>query len=150
MWDYFMDATEFEKKLSTLHDLLMSIKGRQIDCVGKMDERRYQFRYISGCLPVMCYAEINPVSNIFLVRAMLELPVEETRRPDVLAHISEINYLLSIGNFVLNMETGEVRFKLGFCFGDEPLTPHLMITHIDAMCYFLDHHIEDIVHRAFS
>ncbi|BCM91666.1 hypothetical protein IAD21_03541 [Abditibacteriota bacterium] len=140
-----METADFNEKLEELHHLLITIKGRQISSVSELDERRYYFRYVAGCMPLMCYAEINPVSNIFLVRAMLSSPGKKVHSA-LIPYIMKVNHSLPIGSYTMDEEDGEVRFKIGYCFGYEPLSAHLMLTHIDATCYFLDHHIEEIVH----
>jgi hypothetical protein len=140
-----MNAAELKTKLDELHAILTTIKGRKIDSVQALDDDAYQFRYLACWpqhgIPVSCYAQIDPGMNLFLFRGVLDVPFEPPERALAAEYILRINYPLPIGNWAMDGDSGEVRFKLGFCFGHETLTKHLMLTHIDAACYFIDEHI---------
>lgn len=139
-----MEAGELTKKLAELHEMLTTVTGLQIDGVEALDDDSYQFRFVADWpergIPLSCYAQINAAMDLFLIRGLFSPPFPPPLRPQVAEYILRINYPLALGNWAMEADTGEVRFKLGFCFGHETLTKHLMLTHLHAACDVMDQH----------
>lgn len=146
-----MDAAPFRATLGELREILTTIQGRKVDSVKTQDKDAYQYRYLYRDLsprcgiPVACYTQINPKLNVFLVRGSFGVPFAPSLRIAASEYIQRINDPLPIGNWAIDLDTGEVRFKLGFCYGHHKLTKHLMLTHIDAACYSIDERVMGFV-----
>jgi hypothetical protein len=83
----------------------------------RMDDHRWQFEHISGWYPLNCYAEVNPVMDAFMFRAICTPPVEPAHRELVARYIMRANYELPIGAWAMDIDDGEVRWKSGVYFG---------------------------------
>jgi hypothetical protein len=71
-------------------------------------------------------AEAHEDRDQVVVYAIAEATVPEERRTDVARELHRINYGLYLGNFELDLEDGEVRFKASVDFGGTPPTPELI------------------------
>ncbi len=73
-----------------------------------------------------CFARIMPELNQFLFYAIAPVKAPEDARPAAAEFITRANYGLRIGNFELDWNDGEVRYKSSLDFEDEVLTPQLI------------------------
>jgi hypothetical protein len=85
----------------------------------------------TGAFPV--YVKANEAVDQLVVYAVLPEPVPIERRPDVGSLLAGLNYGLSIGNFELDHEDGEVRFRAGIDVDGGTLTPR-MVRSLAAAC----------------
>src|SRR5262245_43995158 len=73
----------------------------------------FAFPWVAGCIPMSCCAKVNPDMGGFIFRAINPLPVEPARRPLVGEFIHRVNYARPIGNWAVDLDSGDVRFKNG-------------------------------------
>ena len=99
-----MVAAELRAKLELLHGILSERFTPR-----RLDDHSWEFRHVAGWVPLSCYAEINPEMEAFLFRAINPLPVEPVRRGPVAEYIARVNYPLPVGNWAIDLDTGDVR-----------------------------------------
>ena len=71
-------------------------------------------------------AEAHEERDQAVVYAVVEALVPEQRRTDVALALHRINAGLYLGNFELDLDSGEIRFKASIDFGGTPPTPELV------------------------
>lgn len=107
----------------------------------RLDEHSWGFRHVAGWVPLSCYAEINPQIRAFLFRAINALPVDPERRGAVAEYIARVNYTLPVGNWAIDLDTGDVRWKSGFYFGEGELRASMVREVIGSSLFFIGQHI---------
>lgn len=110
----------------------------------RLDEHSWGFRHVAGWVPLSCYAEINPEMRAFLFRAINPLPVEPGRRGVVAEFLTRVNYGLPVGNWAIDLETGDVRWKSGLYFGDADLAEPIVREVIGSSLFFIGQHVVGI------
>lgn len=108
---------------ATLGDFLQEDKWHP----HRLDDRyiyRLGFSGKNGSLA--CYAQIRPELEQFLFFAMIPVKAPPERRPAVAEFITRANYGLRIGNFEMDLNDGEVRYKSSLDFEGVELTPRLI------------------------
>ncbi len=58
-----------------------------------------------------CVAQVEPTQEVFLFYSMLGVYVPEPKREKVALFLTRANYGMRVGNFEMDLEDGEVRFK---------------------------------------
>jgi hypothetical protein len=71
-------------------------------------------------------AEAHEERDQAIVYAVVEAHVPGERRTDVALLLHRINAVLYLGNFELDPDDGEIRFKASIDFGGTPPTPELV------------------------
>ena len=71
-------------------------------------------------------AEAHEERDQAVVYAVVEAHVPEERRAEVALLLHRINAGLYLGNFELDLDDGEIRFKASIDFGGTPPTPELI------------------------
>jgi hypothetical protein len=136
-----MDAQVLQAALAPLQQVLE--ERWELTLVA---DNTYQFEYLTEPgIPMACLAWINPQSEGLFFRVVMQLPVEQHLRPLMAELITRINYPLANGAFVLDYETGDLRFKSALFFGGTPLTQPLIRHLIDSSLMFVDQHILSVV-----
>jgi hypothetical protein len=130
-----MSTAELQAGLKLLHGILSERWTPR-----RLDEHSWEFQHVAGWVPLSCYAEINPAMEAFLFRAINPLPVESARRGLVAEYITRVNYPLPIGNWAIDLDSGDVRWKAGLCFGGAGLGESLIRHVIDASLFFVYQH----------
>lgn len=131
-----MHPDELQIMLQMLHTILAEKWTPQ-----KLDEQSWGIQYVAGWVPLSGYAEINPQMEAFLFRAINPLPVELSKRGLVAEYIARVNYPLPIGNWAINLDDGEVRWKSGIYFGGCDLSDRLIRHVIESSQFFIYQHI---------
>jgi hypothetical protein len=72
------------------------------------------------------FVHVFPARRRVVVYAALPDPVPERRRVEVAELLTCANGALAIGNFDLNFDDGEIRFRSGIDLGSTPLTDDLI------------------------
>lgn len=72
---------------------------------------------------VACYAQIRMELQQFLFYVMAPVKAPEGQRSQVAEFITRTNYGLRIGNFEMDFQDGEVRYKSSLDFEGSTLTP---------------------------
>ncbi len=73
-----------------------------------------------------CYAQVRVELEQFIFYALAPVKVPEEARPAVAEYITRANYGLRIGNFEMDYNDGEVRYKSSLDFEDERLNANLI------------------------
>lgn len=111
-----------------------------------IDAWTFQYRHITSIgIPLDCLAWINPQMNAFLFRAIMQTPVKIDLRAKMAEFLTRVNYPLPIGNWSLDMDSGEIRFKTGLYFGEIQLHPTLIKFAIESVLFFVDKDIYGII-----
>ncbi len=72
-----------------------------------------------------CYAQAREEQQQFVFYSLCPVIIPEDRRAEVLEFLTRANYGLIIGNFEMDLDEGEVRYKTSFDCEDVPVTPAL-------------------------
>ena len=75
---------------------------------------------------VRCYAQIRVDLEQFLFYVVAPVKAPEEMRAEVVEYLTRANFGLRIGNFELDYDDGEVRYKSSLDFEGETLTPGLI------------------------
>ena len=59
-----------------------------------------------------CYFRVNPEQEIIAFYVDISSKAPEGRRKEAMEYITRINHNLYLGNYEMNMETGDIRYKL--------------------------------------
>lgn len=73
-----------------------------------------------------CYAQAREPEQQIVLYSICPLRVPENRRPAMAEFLTRANYGLVIGNFEMDYEDGEVRFKTSLDVEDAETTPALL------------------------
>jgi hypothetical protein len=111
----------------------------------RQDEWSFTFPWVAGSIPLSCYAQVNPDMCGFIFRAINPLPVEPAKRILVGEFIQRANYTQPIGNWAIDLDTGDVRFKNGVYFRGGELSENMIRNVIDSSLFFVYHDIMCIV-----
>jgi hypothetical protein len=86
----------------------------------------YQTSFSGESGPITCYAQVRVEEEILLCYAVAPVQVEEAARPAMAEFVARANYGLWIGNFEMDWDDGEVRYKSSLDFEGVALTPALI------------------------
>ena len=75
------------------------------------DETVLVLRYVAGAHQWTCYAQAREAERQLVFYSVAPLTVEPARRAAVMEFVTRANYDLVLGNFELDLDDGEVRFK---------------------------------------
>ncbi len=73
-----------------------------------------------------CYAQVRDDAEQFIFYSLCPVNAPEDMRPWVAEYLTRANYGLFLGNFELDFEDGEVRFKTGIDVEGDELTTALV------------------------
>jgi hypothetical protein len=107
----------------TLHHIL---NAKKIELSEVKEKQAYSFVYATekSIFPTLVW--IRPNFNQLFVHVMLPIRVSQDRRAQVAEFFTRVNFGLPIGNFELNFDTGESRFKSSLDFEGTILLPALI------------------------
>lgn len=74
----------------------------------------------------MCFVEAQEEDQRVVARSVVPYNIPLERRPAAMEYITRVNYGLVIGNFEIDLDDGEVRFKTGIDVRGATLTPVLV------------------------
>ncbi len=97
-----------------------------------------------------CYAKVDIDLELFLFYAIAPIKVPEPMRPIVAEYLIRANYGLRIGNFEMDFNDGEVRYKSSLDFEGEALTPNLIRNAIYAAVQTMDNDLQGLMHVTFG
>ncbi len=88
-----------------------------------------------------CYAVVDETLGHFRFYSKCAVAVAEAMRPAVAELLTRANYGLFMGNFEMDLDDGEVRFKTSAAGGDDQLTPsaisQMVLTNVVTMDRYL-------------
>jgi hypothetical protein len=85
---------------------------------------RTGFQGENGQFP--CFAQAREEQGLFLFYSVCPVQVPEEKRLPVAEFVTRANYGLYIGNFELDLDDGEVRYKTSIDVGGDRLVPALV------------------------
>ena len=98
----------------------------------------------------VCYARVDREAQRFIFHSLMGLNIPPQYRMPVVEYLMRVNYLLAIGCFDMDLETGDVRFKTAIELSGCPLT----VEQVRSMAYVnvrtMDHYfpgVMAVVHR---
>lgn len=81
-----------------------------------------RIRYPAKFVPLTCFAQIDPEWQQFVFYVLIPIKVTEDLRLAIAEYLTRVNYGLRIGNFEMDYEDGELRYKSAVSFKNEQLT----------------------------
>ena len=75
-----------------------------------------------------CFGRVNEDHEIFVFYTVIPLRVPEAQRLPVAELIARINYGLNVGNFEMDINDGEIRYKTSIDVEGGELTPRMVET----------------------
>lgn len=70
----------------------------------------------------VCYARLEEEPPAFLFHSLMGLNIATQFRPGVVEYLTRVNFLLKIGNFDMDLDSGNVRFRTATPLFEETLT----------------------------
>jgi len=98
---------------------------------------------------VICVAEVRAQEQ-FVFYALVPNKVPQDRRLPVCEALTRANWGLRIGNFELDFQDGEIRYKSSIDFEGELLTPALIRNAIYPAVATLDHYLPALIAVAYG
>ena len=111
----------------------------------RQDPWSFAFAWMTRGIPMSCYAHIYPDMEGFIFRAINPFCVELDKRPLVAEFIHRVNFAQPIGNWAIDLDTGDTRFKNGVYFRGGELTDNLIRNVIESSLVFVYHDIMGFV-----
>lgn len=121
--DFENEASNGARAFATLHQYLED-DGWHPQKLDGRDMYRMTFQGKNGLL--QCYAQVRIEAEQLLCYAQAPIKAPEEQRDAVAEYLTRANYGMYVGNFELDYNDGEVRFKSSIDFEDEPLTANLI------------------------
>jgi hypothetical protein len=107
--------------------------------------------YFSGAQgEYACFAQVRTDLEQLLFYIVMPLRVPEMARPQVAEFITRANYGLRIGNFEMDYEDGEVRYKSSLDFEGEELTPNWIRSTVYPAVQTMDRYMPGILAVVFG
>ncbi len=91
-----------------------------------------------------CYARVREESNQFIFLSILTEKAPEDRRPVVAEFLTRANFGLNIGNFEMDFDDGEIRYKTSVDVSQDRLTPGLIDPLVKASLVAMDDYLPGI------
>ncbi len=98
----------------------------------------------------MCYAQTREKSNQLVVYSLCPLSIPATKLPQVAEFITRANFGLTFGNFEMNYQDGEVRFKTSVDLGEDQLSLSVTRQVVYANLILMDKYLPGIMKVLYS
>ena len=92
-----------------------------------------------------CYAQVRVDLEQLVFYVMVPVKAPEEQRPLVAEFVTRANYGLRIGNFELDYNDGEVRFKSSLHFESVPLDPRLIRAALEPAVTTMDRYLPGLM-----
>jgi hypothetical protein len=92
-----------------------------------------------------CYAQSREEDEQFLFYAICPLAIPEARRTAVAEYLTRANYGMIIGNFEMDFDDGEVRFKSSVDVQGIELVPDLIRNAAYPACLMMDKYLPGLI-----
>jgi hypothetical protein len=92
-----------------------------------------------------CYAQVNDEQHLFFFYSVCPINVPKDKRTLMAEFITRANYGIKIGNFELDFNDGEVRYKTSIDIENAELTPALISNHVYANTWTMDRYLPGIM-----
>lgn len=98
----------------------------------------------------ICYAEAREDQNQFLFYSMLPIRVPSEKRIAVAEFVTRANYGMVIGNFEMDFDDGEVRYKTSIDVGGLPFEPPMCRPLVHANVLTTDRYFSGIMEVVYG
>lgn len=95
-----------------------------------------------------CYAQALEDFDQFAFFSMYPAAIDEEQRVAVALFLTRANYRMTIGNFEMNVDTGEIRFKTSIDVEDDRISSALIRSLVYANVFAMDRYLPGIAHVA--
>src|SRR5207244_674152 len=93
----------------------------------------------------MCFAQAREEQGQFVFYSLCPLKVSAAKRANVAEFIARANYGLIIGNFEMDFDDGEVRYKTSIDVEEAELTPELLRPLVYANVWTMDQYLRGLI-----
>ncbi len=97
-----------------------------------------------------CYAQVRPEQEQFIFYSVLDTYVPEHRRTAMAEFLTRANYGLIIGNFEMDWQDGEIRYKTSIDVEGDQLTTALVHRLVYVNVLMMDRYLPGIMQVAFG
>jgi len=100
-----------------------------------------------------CYAKAKEDQQQFVFYSICPIAALEDKRPAIAEFITRVNYGMTIGNFELDFNDGEIRYKTSIDVEGDRLTPALVQSLVYANVTMMDAYlpgIQAVIHEGVS
>jgi hypothetical protein len=111
-------------------------------CIG---EDTYVFPFVAGPFVLDCFCEIGIEEGVYVVVGIFPILIEPERRAVVGEYLHWVNYPIAVGGWAINPDDGQVRWRLGFYFGDSVPSTEMMFEAVQWSVHFIKEHILGLV-----
>lgn len=123
-----LDQTRIEHTAKNTEQLLSMLEHRKLKYTvqERTDARTHILLHFTGeDLPMTLHIILRTDRQIASVFSVMPFQISEERRNDAALAVTAANHGLIDGSFDLNMQTGEIRFRLTSCYIGTVLTEDL-------------------------
>lgn len=123
-----LDQTRIESTAKNTEQLLSMLEHRKLKYTvqERTDARTHILLHFTGeDLPMTLHIILRTDRQIASVFSVMPFQISEERRNDAALAVTAANHGLIDGSFDLNMQTGEIRFRLTSCYIGTVLTEDL-------------------------
>ena len=97
-----------------------------------------------------CYAQVREIQRQLIFYSIAPINVEENKRLSMAEFITRINYILSIGNFELDFDDGEIRYRTSISLEENYLDSGLVKQLIYTNVLIMDKYLPSIMKVIYS
>lgn len=97
-----------------------------------------------------CQAEFNDKHQIFYFFSYFPINVPEDKQAKMAEFLTRVNYGIRIGNFEMDYENGEVRFRTSLDFEDQVLNYALISNHVYPNVWMMDRYLPGLFAVVYS
>lgn len=97
-----------------------------------------------------CQAEYNEEQGIFYFYSYFPINIPEEKRTKMSEFLTRANYGIRIGNFEMDFEDGEVRFRTSIDFDNHALNNTLVSNHVYPNVWMMDRYLPGLFAVVYS
>ncbi|NDJ53950.1 MAG: TIR domain-containing protein [Chloroflexi bacterium] len=118
---------------------------------SRLGERTvYTMRFAGRNGEMNCYAQVIPELELFLFYVVAPIKAQEEHRLAIAEFIARANYGMRIGNFEMDFNDGELRYKTSIDFEGETLTDNLIMRVVYPGCQTMDRYLPAMMKVIFG
>jgi hypothetical protein len=132
--------------MQNIHDALVSFfegDGWAFNLLGEPPVLQLSFRGENGTW--VCIAQGRDEEEHFVFYSLCPVDAPEPRRPAVAEFLTRANYGLILGNFELDYEDGDIRYKTSIDVVDDRLSPELIRNIVYTNVIVMDRYLPGIM-----
>ena len=97
-----------------------------------------------------CKAEYNEKQKIFYFYSYFPINVAEDKRAKMAEFLTRVNYGIRIGNFEMDFEDGEVRYRASLDMENHEITHALVSNHVYPNVWMMDRYLPGLFEVVYS